>query len=104
MQSNVQEVLAACKEKISRYLISKPDDDWGSGYNAGLSSALALIDSTEMSHKIFADGCDFCRAFDFSSASTEVNHGFAHILNALCNTQYPRHQQFNFCPVCGKPR
>ena len=104
MQPDVQEILAACKERISREFIRKPDDEWGSGFNTGLGAALALIASIEAKHPVSPDGCEFCRVFDFSRASTEVNHGFAHILNALCNTQYPRHQQFNYCPVCGKAR
>lgn len=104
MQPNAQEVLANCKERIKREFIRKPDDDWGSGFNSGLGAAIALIASTEAKHPISTDGCEFCQTFDFSSASAEVRLGFAHILNALCNTKYPRHQQFNFCPVCGKPR
>ena len=48
------------------------------------------------------DGCDFCKRFDFSGASWEVTGHWAHIKLAVCNTRYPKEQQFQFCPVCGK--
>lgn len=47
-------------------------------------------------------GCQFCSTFDFSTANIETNGKFSHINLALCNTRFPKEQQFNFCPNCGK--
>ena len=46
--------------------------------------------------------CEFCKKFDFSTATTGINGNFAHIYLALCNTKFDKEEQFNFCPVCGK--
>lgn len=46
--------------------------------------------------------CEFCSKFDFATATTSVEGEYAHIYLALCNTSFPKEQQFNFCPVCGK--
>ena len=46
--------------------------------------------------------CEFCEKFDFSTAKPEISGNFAHIVMALCNTRFPKEQQFNYCPVCGE--
>lgn len=46
--------------------------------------------------------CEFCKKFDFSTAKPEVKGDFAHIILAICNTRFPKEQQFNYCPVCGR--
>ena len=46
--------------------------------------------------------CEFCKKFDFATATTGINGNFAHIYLALCNTKFDKEEQFNFCPVCGK--
>lgn len=51
---------------------------------------------------INSNGCDFCNKFDFSTASTEMHNGFAHICLAVCNTRFPKEKQFKFCPECGR--
>ena len=45
--------------------------------------------------------CEFCKRFDFSSAKIEVDKYNARILLALCDTQFDKTEQFNFCPKCG---
>lgn len=48
-------------------------------------------------------GCEFCKKFDFSEASAKVEKGkFAHIHLVCGNTRYPKEEQFNFCPMCGR--
>ena len=46
--------------------------------------------------------CEFCKKFDFATATTGINGNFAHIYLATCNTRFPKAKQFNFCPVCGR--
>ena len=45
--------------------------------------------------------CDFCKTFDFSSASWEVTKYGSHIKMAGGSYRYPINEQFNYCPVCG---
>ena len=47
--------------------------------------------------------CDFCARFDFDSAKATTDRYGAHIKLACAATKYPVHEQFNFCPVCGRP-
>ena len=49
-------------------------------------------------------GCPFCSQFDFGCAWAEVDKFGARITQAGGSYRFPREQQFNFCPVCGKPR
>ena len=46
--------------------------------------------------------CEFCKKFDFATATTEVAKYGANILLALCNTKFAKKEQFNFCKVCGR--
>ena len=46
--------------------------------------------------------CEFCKKFDFATATTEISGKFAHIYLATGNTRFPKAKQFNFCPVCGR--
>lgn len=46
--------------------------------------------------------CEFCEKYDFSKARTKVDEWGAVIETALCNTQFSKEEQFNFCPVCGR--
>ena len=46
--------------------------------------------------------CEFCKKFDFATARVDVRKDTAHLELALCNTKFPKEQQFNFCPVCGE--
>lgn len=48
--------------------------------------------------------CDFCNKFDFGSASIDVDKYGARVKLALAAYRYPREEQFNFCPKCGKSR
>lgn len=45
--------------------------------------------------------CNFCRAFDFSSARCVVDRHGAYIAFSSGSSKYPRWQQFRFCPQCG---
>ena len=45
--------------------------------------------------------CDFCKNFDFSSASWEVTKYGSHIKMAGGSYRYPINEQFNYCPICG---
>lgn len=47
-------------------------------------------------------GCKFCENFNFSNARVRVDEDGAIIELALCNTKFPKEEQFNFCPVCGR--
>lgn len=47
--------------------------------------------------------CDFCSNFDFSLYSWVPDSCGVRILYAD-SSRFPRKEQFNFCPVCGKPR
>lgn len=46
--------------------------------------------------------CGFCGEFDFSGAKATIDRHGAHIKLACAATKYPVHEQFNFCPVCGR--
>jgi Zn finger protein HypA/HybF involved in hydrogenase expression len=46
--------------------------------------------------------CEFCKKFNFSKARTRVDEDGAIIELALCNTEFPKEEQFKFCPVCGR--
>ena len=46
--------------------------------------------------------CKFCKTYDFAIARTRVDEDGAVIETALCNTKFPKEEQFNFCPVCGR--
>ena len=48
--------------------------------------------------------CPFCSQFDFGCAWAEVDKFGARITQAGGSYRFPREKQFNFCPVCGKPR
>lgn len=100
-------LLDEARQRIAADRIKMPMNDWENGYNTALVFAMSVIDgivAKEQDSGLCPTGCEFCRAFDFTSASTDVSHGYAHIVNALGPTSYPRHQQFNYCPVCGKSR
>jgi len=51
-------------------------------------------------------GCDFCNNFDFGSAKVLVekygNRVRANIVHAGGFSRFPKKEQFNFCPRCGK--
>lgn len=49
-----------------------------------------------------ARGCEFCRTFNFSTARCEVTKHGTHICIASTITAYPKEEQFNFCPMCGR--
>lgn len=49
--------------------------------------------------------CDFCSNFDFSFYSWVPDSSGTRILSAKGRSRrFSRKKQFNFCPVCGKPR
>lgn len=48
------------------------------------------------------ESCDFCKRYNFANARVEVNKYGAYICLAGGDTQFPMHEQFNFCPVCGR--
>lgn len=103
--SNVNQVLQLCRDRVAKERFKHPDDDWASGYNAAIGSAMCIISSYKDYSTMRGDGCAFCRAFDFSTARASVDqHGYAHIALAAASTQYSRYEQFNYCPVCGKSR
>lgn len=48
--------------------------------------------------------CDFCKNFDFGSASFEADKYGSRIVLAGGSYRFPEHKMFNYCPVCGKFR
>lgn len=46
--------------------------------------------------------CEFCKRFDFGTASVYVDKYGTRIGIACGDYRYPEEAQFNFCPVCGK--
>lgn len=47
-------------------------------------------------------GCNFCSKFDFSKARATVSENGAKIELAICNTEFTKEEQFNYCPVCSR--
>lgn len=52
---------------------------------------------------VLRNPCKFCSKFEFDSASAEVDKYAARIKLACASYRYPTEEQFNFCPVCGRP-
>lgn len=48
--------------------------------------------------------CDFCKRFDFGSASTETDKYGARIILAGGSYHFPEERMFSYCPVCGQFR
>lgn len=48
--------------------------------------------------------CDFCKNFDFGSASFETDKYVSRILLSSGSYRFPEFQMFNYCPICGKSR
>ena len=49
------------------------------------------------------EGCEFCKNFDFSGASAKMDSGkYPHIHLAGGSYRYPRDEQFDYCPKCGR--
>lgn len=48
-------------------------------------------------------GCDFCNRADFGEFGFEITKHYAKICSALGSWRFPKHEQFLFCPKCGKP-
>lgn len=47
--------------------------------------------------------CDFCKNFNWGQASTMTRNGRSYIRHAGSSYCFPPKEQFNYCPVCGKP-
>lgn len=45
--------------------------------------------------------CEFCKNYNFARAKAEVIENDANIYLSLCNSKFPKEQQFKYCPVCG---
>ena len=43
--SNVNQVLQLCRDRVAKERFRHPDDDWASGYNAAIGSAMCIISS-----------------------------------------------------------
>lgn len=56
----------------------------------------------EQVEKVFP-GCDFCNIADFGEFGFEITKRYAKISCALGSWRFPQHEQFLFCPKCGKP-
>lgn len=108
MKNDNLTLMEEARKRIAADRIKMPMNDWENGYNTALVFAMSVIDgivAKEQDSGMGSTGCEFCRAFDFSTARTSVDqHGYAHIALAAASIQYSRHEQFNFCPVCGKSR
>lgn len=46
--------------------------------------------------------CEFCKKFDFGTATAKVDKYGASICFAGGFGRYPKEEQFKFCPVCGR--
>lgn len=49
-----------------------------------------------------SEPCGFCARFDFGGVKVEIDKYGARIVTGTSVTQFPLHEQFNFCPVCGR--
>lgn len=45
--------------------------------------------------------CDFCRMWDWGTASCETDKYGSRLILAGGSYRFPVKVQFNFCPVCG---
>lgn len=104
------DLLDEAHQRIAKNRMISPLDGWDEGYNIALTFAMSVVDGIkakldlEDSFEFGQQGCAFCRRFDFTGARAFVENGFAHVALAVGGTSFPRHQQFNYCPVCGKSR
>lgn len=48
--------------------------------------------------------CEFCKRFDFGSASYEIDRYGVRIVLAGGSYRFPRERQFECCPRCGLSR
>lgn len=46
--------------------------------------------------------CNFCKDFDFGTIKCAVDKYGSHIVMAGGAYQYPKEEQFKFCPECGR--
>lgn len=46
--------------------------------------------------------CQFCSQFDFDKARITVDKYGAKVELAICNTEFPKEEQFKYCPLCGR--
>lgn len=48
--------------------------------------------------------CEFCELWDWGEANASVENGkYAHISFAGGSFRFAPKDQFNFCPICGRP-
>ncbi len=52
---------------------------------------------------INSNPCGFCGKFNFGDAKAEVYPNGANLVFASSWSRFPVDEQFNFCPVCGRP-
>ena len=73
-------------------------------YREALSLALSALRpiTREQIAEVFP-GCDFCNIADFGEFGFEITKCYAKISCALGSWRFPQHEQFLFCPKCGKP-
>lgn len=48
------------------------------------------------------DVCEFCEKYDFANSKIEIDKYGARIVLSLCNTKFPKEDQFQYCPMCGR--
>ena len=48
------------------------------------------------------DVCEFCVRYDFANSKIEIDKYGARIVLSLCNTKFPKEDQFQYCPKCGR--
>ena len=46
--------------------------------------------------------CQFCSQFDFNKARVAIDKHGVKIELAICNTEFPKEEQFKYCPLCGR--
>lgn len=46
--------------------------------------------------------CQFCSQFNFNKARVAIDKHGAKIELAICNTEFPKEEQFKYCPLCGR--
>lgn len=46
--------------------------------------------------------CNFCKDFDFGTVKCDIDKYGAHLVMAGGAYTYPKAEQFQFCPECGK--
>ena len=77
--------------------------NWELGRRGCTKYLLKLMEYKLMKENVIeTEPCEFCKQFDFGSASPKIDKFGAEIIMASGSYRFPINEQFNFCPICGK--